>query len=211
VLGPSYGSATRLGAMKALVAPLVRQDLSAEAFGEALSSVGKEVFSGWRNISKAYYAQLHDGQLVSKDNTVQVTLSKPEIIAQAVGLGSAAYEEYWRLKLSISDRRKAIKEFAQTYLETEKIALDVLKNEGESKRYKALTDYMTTLHTPLPAGEREYFWSLVNKPTGVYATAPFIDAQTKNRAEYLEGSWNVKDVPTTRSRGLTESKPLENK
>ena len=211
VLGPSYGSATRLGAMKALVAPLVRQDLSTEAFGEALTSVGKEVFSGWKNISKAYYAQLHDGQLVSKDNTVQVTLSKPEIIAQAIGIGSAAYEEYWRLKLSISDRRKAIKEFAQTYIETEKVALDVLKNEGESKRYKALTDYMTTLHTPLPAGEREYFWSLVKKPTGVYATAPFIDDQTKTRAEYLEGSWNIKDVPTTRLRGLIEFKPLENK
>lgn len=211
VLGPSYGSVTRLGAMKALVAPLVRQDLSASAFIDAFNSVGKEVFSGWKNISKAYYAQLHDGQLVSKDNTVQVTLSKPEIIAQAIGIGSSAYEEYWRLKLSISERRKAIQEFAKTYLEVEKTSLEVLKNEGESKRYKALTDYMTTLHSPLPSGERDYFWQLVKKPTGVYATAPFIDAQTKIRAEYLEGSWNLKDVVTTRSRGLTESKPLENK
>ena len=211
VLGPSYGSASRLGSLSALVEPLVRKDLSADAFTEAVSAVGKEVFSGWKNVSKAYYAQLHDGQLVSKDNTVMVTLSKPEVIAQAIGIGSSAYEEYWRLKLSISDRRKAIQEFAKTYLETEKISLDVLKNEGESKRYKALTDYMTTLHTPLPAGEREYFWQLVKKPTGVYATAPYIDNQTKTRAEYLEGSWNIKDVPTSRSRGLTESKPLENK
>jgi hypothetical protein len=209
VLGPSYGSATRMGAMKALVAPMVRKDLSIEAFGEAFNTVGKEVFSGWRNGAKAYYAQLHDGAMVDKTGTSQFTLTRGEIIAQAIGIGSSVEQDYWRLNVSLSERRKAVKEFAKTYNEIETIRLDVLKNEGESARYQVLTDYMVSLHSELPSGEREYFWELVTSPKGEEANAPYIDKQTKMRAEYLQGMWSVKDTLNTRSRALSEHKPLE--
>lgn len=210
-LGPSYGSATRLGAIKALAEPFVRKDLSIEAFGEAFNTVGKELFSGWRNGSKAYYAQLHEGALPDKEGTAMATLTKGEIIAQAIGIGSSVEQDYWRLRLGIKERRKAVEEFAKAYLDTEKVSLEVLKNEGESVRYKTLTNYMTTLHSELPSGERELFWDIVKKPRGVEKTAPFIDQQTQIRAEHLDGSWNVKDYLSTRSRGLTDLKPVENK
>lgn len=211
VLGPSYGSVTRMGGMEALVQPFIRKDLTMDAFGEALTAVGKETFSGWKNGSVAYYAALHDGGVVDKEGTSQFTLTKGEIVAQALGMHASVKEDFWRVNLSLSERRQAVKDYAKTYMDTEKVSLEVLKNEGDSKRYRTLTDYMTTLHSKLPAGEREYFWQLITKPTGPAATAPFIDKQTKIRADYLEGSWTLKDVATTRSRALTESKPLESK
>jgi hypothetical protein len=153
---------------------------------------------------------LHEGALPDKEGTARVTLTKGEIIALAFfGIGSSVEQDYWRLKLGLKERRKAVEEFAKAFLATEKVSLEVLKNEGESERYKTLVNYMTTLHSELPSGERELFWDIVKKPSGVEKTAPFIDEQTKTRAEYLDGSWNVKDYMSTRSRGLTDLKPLE--
>jgi hypothetical protein len=211
VLGPSYGSATRLGGMEALVQPLLRKDLTPDALGEAVSTVGKELFSGWKNASVAYYAATHDGGVIDKQGTTQYTITNGEIIAQAIGMHSSVKEDFWRANLTISERRQAIKDFAKTYLDTEKVALNVLKDEGDSARYRTLTTYMTTLHSKLPAGEREEFWRLVQRPAGAAATAPFIDKQTQIRAEYLWGNWNLKDVATTRSRNLTEHTPIEGK
>jgi hypothetical protein len=210
-LGPSYGSASRLGAMEALIQPIVRKDLSTTAFAEALNTVGKEVFSSWRNVSKAYYAQLHEGSLPNKEQLPIVKLTNPEIIAQAFGIGSSSEQDYWQLKLNLAERRKAVQEFAKTYIDLQEVSLKELTANGNSERYKTLTNYMTTLHSPLPSGERDYFWSLVKKPKGVAAVAPFGDAETKMRAEYLRGNWVLKDVITTRSGAIVDVQGKENK
>jgi len=210
-MGPSYGSASRLGAMEALIQPIVRKDLSVTAFAEALNTVGKEVFSSWRNVSKAYYAQLHEGSLPNKEQLPIVKLSNPEIIAQAIGLGSSVEQDYWQLKLNLAERRKAVQEFAKTYIDLQEVSLKELTANGNSERYKTLTNYMTTLHSPLPSGEMDYFWSLVKKPKGVAAVAPFADAETKMRAEYLRGNWVLKDVVTTRSGAIVDVQGKENK
>ena len=211
VMGPSYGSASRLGAMEALIQPVIRKDLSISAFAEAANTVGKEVFSSWKNISKAYYAQMHEGAIPNKEENRIVTLTKPEIISQAIGIGSSVEQDYWRLKLTLSERRKAVQEFAKSYIELENVRLNELTKNGRTDRYETLTNYMTTLHSPLPPGETEYFWSLVNKPTGVFAAAPFKDQQTKMRADYLWGNWVLKDVMTTRSNSLVDVQGKETK
>lgn len=211
VLGPSYGSATRLGALKFMVDPFVRKDFTVDSFAEMINAVGKETISGWRNATKAYYAQMHEGKVLDKHGDPMVTLTTGEIIAQSIGFGSAAEQEFWNLNLSYSERKKAIKDLTKEYLRVEDTRLEVLKNEGESTRYKALTDFMSSMHSPLPAGDRDMFFHEVNKLRGAAAAAPFIDKQTKMRTELLEGMYTIKDQVTTRSRGLSEHKPVENK
>jgi hypothetical protein len=210
-LGPTYGSASRLGAMEAIVQPFIRKDLSITAFTEAMNTVGKEVFSSWKNVSKALYAQSHEGSLPNKDMLPIVKITPAETIAQAIGIGSSVEQDYWRLKLNLADRRRAIQDFAKSYTELQEVSLKELTVRGNSDRYKTLTDFMTTLHSPLTSGEREYFWSLVNKDKGVMAVAPFADAQTKMRAEYLRGNWVLKDVMTTRSGAIVDVQGKENK
>lgn len=210
-LGPTYGTASRLGAMEALIQPVIRKDLSTTAFGEAITEVGKEVFSTWRNASKAMYAQMHEGAIPSKDEHNIVTITRPEMIAQAIGLGSAAEQDYWRLKLSLADRKKAVQEFAETYVKLESVRLKELTENGMSARYETLSNYMTTLHSPLPSGERDYFWSLVQKPTGVFSAGLLRDEQTKLRADYMWGNWVLKDVITTRTRSLQDVQGKETK
>jgi len=155
------------------------------------------------------YAQMHDGAVPDKDETPMVTLTKGEIIAQVVGIGSAVEQDYWRMQLTYSDRKMAVKDFAKTFLDVETTRLEVLKNEGESARYQQLTNYMASLHYPLPAGEKKMFWDEVTKARGVAGAAPFIDKQTKLRADILQSSFEMKDVVNTRSRDLTEHQPLE--
>jgi len=211
-LGPSYGTVGRMSrSLEALAAPYVRKDFTIEALSEALTTVGKETFSGWKAHSKAYYAYMHEGQLPDKQGTAMVTMTKGEMIGQFFGMGPSVEQDYWRLRLGIKERRKAVEEFAKSFMDTEKVALEVLKNEGDTARYKQLTSYMTSLHSELPSGERDYFFSLIQKNVGAAATAPFKDTQTKIRAEYLEGNWNVKDYLSTRRGALTDVKPPENK
>lgn len=210
-LGPTYGSASRIGAMEAIVQPFIRKDLSTTAFAEAMNTVGKEVFSSWRNVSKALYAQTHEGSLPNKDMLPIVKITPAETIAQAIGMGSSVEQDYWRLKLNLADRRKAIQEFAKSYIELQEVSLKELTTNGNSERYKTLTNFMTTLHSPLPSGERDYFWSIVNKDRGVMAVAPFADNLTKMRAEYLRNNWVLKDVMTTRSGAIVDVQGKENK
>lgn len=209
VLGPSYGSANRLGALKGLVDPIIRKDLSVGAFADAFNNAGKEIFSGWKSGSKALYAQMHDGSVPDKEGNPMVTITKGEIIAQAIGIGSSVEQDYWRLQIGYSERKKAVKEFVKSYLDAENTRLEVLKNEGESKRYNDLTNFMASLHYALPAGEKQLFWDEVTKERGTAAAAPFIDKQTKLRADILRSNFELKDVVNTRSRDLTEHAPME--
>ena len=211
-LGPSYGTVGRMSkAVEAIAAPFVRKDFTLEALGDALTGVGKETFSGWKAHSKAYYAHLHEGQLPDKEGTAMITMTKGEMIGQFFGIGPSVEQDYWRLRLGIKARREAVEEFAKSFLDTEKVALEVLKNEGDSVRYKQLSAYMSSLHSNLPSGERDFFFALITKDKGAAATAPFKDTQTKIRAEYLQGNWDVKDYLSTRRGALTDVKPPENK
>lgn len=211
MLGPTYGSATRLGSMQALVDPFLRKDLSVDAFSEALYAVGKETISTWRSIDKAYYAQLHHGQIPNKEGKPIVTITKPEIIAQWFGIGSASEQDYWRLKLTIADRRSSVKKFAEEYIKVYDTSIQELSRNGNSARYQTLVNFMSTLHSPLPYGESKEFWDIVSKARGQAAVSPFVDEQTKIRADYLNGTWVMKDVITTRKGGVIDTPIKETK
>lgn len=121
VLGPSVGTAKRLGVIGDVVNLWWKDpDLSAKDVMEGLSKMGTEQVTSLRNATKAYLYMQHQGKLVDSKGVSVAELTTPEILAQALGFQPTAAVDVSLLIQSKAAHSEAIKDIADQVYKVQK-------------------------------------------------------------------------------------------
>lgn len=153
--GPTY-SWVRTGDKVGQVLNMWVQDpnLSFGQVLDGLSQVGESQISTWRNATKAYVANMHEGKLQSAKGDDITTLTRGELLFQALGIAPVETFEMSKLNKRMSDRYNTLRDLTNTIAIQQQRAITAYLNDDKELGDQLSLSAITLL--PTNAGDRDF-------------------------------------------------------